>query len=203
MLHILPFLKALLRRWLVLLSCAAFTVLGMYGAWANQNAPWYFKSSLDLAVFLLFVAAFLAWREEYLANIEGPQLLLEWTSREHFHDQITFRNLGPGTAFDIAVGEFSWDDVKWHMPIEVPSVNAGEFRTFDAEFYFEVEPHSSEVGYLRYIFQKVHRKGPLALCVTFENIHKSRFKRQFILSPVRAGRNAEIRSDPGKLEVVR
>lgn len=201
--HILPFLKALFKRWWVLLSCAAFTVLGTYAAEAGKSGTWFFQSSLALAGILLFVACFLVWREQYTANLEGPQLLLEWTSREHSHDQITFRNLGPGTAFNIAVGEFSWPDVKWLRPIELGSINAGDSRTLDAEFYFERGPNHSEVGYLRYIFQKDDREEPLALSVTFENIHKSRFKRQFVLSSVRAGRTAEIRSDPSRLEIVR
>ncbi len=95
------------------MSCAVFTFLGIYGAWAAKNATWYFLSAVGLGLLLLVVAAFLAWREEYLANINGPELLIGWEGREVGYDLVTLRNLGPGVALNVELADFSWGDIAW------------------------------------------------------------------------------------------
>lgn len=46
------------------MSCAAFTVLGMWVLYANKNNVWTLQATFTLAAFCLFWACFLAWRDE-------------------------------------------------------------------------------------------------------------------------------------------
>jgi len=90
---------------------------------------------------LLFVSAYLAWRDEYLTNMAGPEVLLSWESREYGHDLVTLRNLGPGIAINIEVGDFSWSNVTWIRQIEALALESGEIQTFEADFHRQIGPH--------------------------------------------------------------
>jgi hypothetical protein len=61
----LLYLKAVGKHWWALMSCAAFTMLGLYIAHANKGNDWVVKGIFALAGGLLFVACFLAWRDEH------------------------------------------------------------------------------------------------------------------------------------------
>jgi hypothetical protein len=61
----LLFLKAVAKHWWILLSCAAFTILGIYGLYFSKDNDWLVRSSLRLAGFLLLASCFLAWRDEH------------------------------------------------------------------------------------------------------------------------------------------
>lgn len=59
------FLMAVWRFWWSLLSCALFTVLGVYAAYTQKSNTWIVYASLSLAGVCLLLACFLAWREEH------------------------------------------------------------------------------------------------------------------------------------------
>jgi hypothetical protein len=59
------YLKAVVKHWWALMSCALFTLLGLYIAYANKSNDWTVRGILGLAVLLLLVACFLAWRDEH------------------------------------------------------------------------------------------------------------------------------------------
>ena len=47
------------------MSCAVFTILGMWVLYANKTNTWALQATFGLAVFCLFWACFLAWRDKY------------------------------------------------------------------------------------------------------------------------------------------
>jgi hypothetical protein len=59
------FLKAILRYWWALMSCAAFTFLGIWVTFANKGRDWVLWSSLVLGVGVLLFAAYKAWATEH------------------------------------------------------------------------------------------------------------------------------------------
>lgn len=59
------FLKALLGHWWALMSCAAFTFLGVYAAAANKASTWIVAGIGFLAVLFFVVAAFKTWADEH------------------------------------------------------------------------------------------------------------------------------------------
>jgi hypothetical protein len=59
------FAVALFRKWWALMSCAAFTVLGIYAAATNKGNLWVVSGSGVLANLFVFVAAYQTWREEH------------------------------------------------------------------------------------------------------------------------------------------
>jgi hypothetical protein len=58
------FVAALLRYWRALISCVAFTILGVY-ALTNKGNVWLVGGSTFLAAVFFAVAAYHAWRREY------------------------------------------------------------------------------------------------------------------------------------------
>ena len=197
--YVRPFLRALLLHWWVLLSCALFTLLGIFVLGTGRSNLWAFWASLILAVCLLMVAAFFAWKDEYVPNREGPEVLLEWQSQEP-RDMISIRNIGAIAAFNVAVLEFSWSALLWHRRIEFPSIDPQSSRTCEAQFAREVSPNHGEIGYLRHILRLSERPNPLLISVAFANIHGHRFQRAFTLELVQVGQNTEIACRPGRLE---
>jgi hypothetical protein len=184
------------------MSSAFFTVLGIYILGSGKNTGWSFSASIVLAVLLLMVAAFLAWKDEYVPNRHGPEILLEWQSHEHGPDTITIRNVGGTTAFKVAVLEFSWSVLTWHRRIEFPSIDSKDKRSCEAQFQREISPNHGEIGYLRGILVLSDRPTSLSVWVSFENIHNRRFRRSFSLELVQAGQNREILCKPGRLEAI-
>jgi hypothetical protein len=61
---IVRFLNAVGKHWWTLMSCAVFTLLGMWVLYASKNNGWALQATFGLAVFCLFWACFLAWRDE-------------------------------------------------------------------------------------------------------------------------------------------
>ncbi len=66
------FFKALYKHWWALMSCAAFTGIGIYASWSGKGSRWIVDASGVAAVILFVVAAFRAWKDEYLkAELAG------------------------------------------------------------------------------------------------------------------------------------
>lgn len=101
------FVKVLGRHWWALLSCAAFTGIGVYAAWSGKGNHWIVDASGVAALFLLIVAAFLAWNDEHLkAEVhQAPEVMLSYRYEAGLteHEPIRVRNTGGGTAFKVDV----------------------------------------------------------------------------------------------------
>jgi hypothetical protein len=74
---ILVFLKHIMKYWYALMASAVFTFLGIYVAARDRSAQWAFWASIFIALALLLVAAFLAWKEQYLEVLERSSDLQE------------------------------------------------------------------------------------------------------------------------------
>lgn len=76
------FAKALGRHWWALMSSAAFTLLGLYAAIRNEGNLWVVRSTYTFGAAFLLVAAYLAWRDEYVratgleARFDRPKLVI-------------------------------------------------------------------------------------------------------------------------------
>jgi hypothetical protein len=62
---LLLWIKAVARHWWALMSCAIFTLIGVYSAYANMSNDWVVRTTLSAAVLCLFIGCFLAWRDEH------------------------------------------------------------------------------------------------------------------------------------------
>jgi hypothetical protein len=88
------FFKALFKHWWVLMSCAAFTFLGIWTAYASKGREWLLWSSGLLAVVFLAVAAYRTWLTEHRRLLETMnetaetiRSLKEELARKHPHDE--------------------------------------------------------------------------------------------------------------------
>ena len=59
-------IKALWKVWWALMSSAIFTILSVYIAIANKTGSWLLRVTIVLAVIFFVIAAFQAWREQYV-----------------------------------------------------------------------------------------------------------------------------------------
>jgi hypothetical protein len=59
------FVTAIFHDWWALMSCAAFTVVGIWAAYAEKGREWVLWTSFTLAVVFVFVAAYKAWAREH------------------------------------------------------------------------------------------------------------------------------------------
>src|SRR5271165_1247175 len=71
-----PFLKAIFEYWWALMSCAAFTLLGLYVLAAKKSNKWALSATFGAAGLMLLVASFLAWQEQYRASIAAEAAFL-------------------------------------------------------------------------------------------------------------------------------
>jgi len=62
---ILLFTAGFLKRWWALLSCAVFTVIGVYAAATNKANSWVVSTTVVAAVAMFIVASYLTWKEEH------------------------------------------------------------------------------------------------------------------------------------------
>ncbi len=69
------FVESLWKAWWALMSCAAFTILGLFIALENKGSNWIVGGTIVLAVTFFVCASFMAWREQHLALVELQQRL--------------------------------------------------------------------------------------------------------------------------------
>jgi|ERR1700722_9266263 len=67
--------KTVCRHWLALMSCAAFTFLGVYAAATDRTPEWIVHVSFLLALIFVVVAGYRTWRDEHVARIEAENEL--------------------------------------------------------------------------------------------------------------------------------
>lgn len=90
-----PFIKAVGRHWWALMSCAIFTGLGVFIAWANESSAWAVEASLAAAAICVFIACYLAWRDEHKLLIAERAI----NQRPSLHGEITHAFIGPTHPF--------------------------------------------------------------------------------------------------------
>ena len=62
---VILFLKAIFHYWWALMSCAAFTILGIWATYGEKGREWILWTSILLAVAFIFIAAYKAWAKEH------------------------------------------------------------------------------------------------------------------------------------------
>jgi hypothetical protein len=71
------YIKAIGKHWWALMSCAVFTILGLYVAYANKSNHWMVRSIFGASLALLFVASIQAWCDEHKrANSLASELMV-------------------------------------------------------------------------------------------------------------------------------
>src|ERR1700733_190415 len=112
---LLLYLKALWKHWWPLLSCAVFTVIGVYAAATNRSNTWGARVSVGAAFVLLLVASFLAWRDEHVGyesererNKRVPEIAIE-----------VLMLVPRGKAGEIGMDLFMWATLTLKEPREV------------------------------------------------------------------------------------
>jgi hypothetical protein len=70
-----PYVRSLLSYWWALMSCAVFTVLGVFVLAFNKSNQWALWATFGAAVTMLLLASFLAWRDQYRRAEEHLRML--------------------------------------------------------------------------------------------------------------------------------
>jgi hypothetical protein len=86
---VLQFAKLMLKRWWALMSCAAFTFLGIWTAYANKGREWVLWGSFLLGIVFLIVAAYRTWLAEHhelLTKSQAADALIQGLKEEHARD---------------------------------------------------------------------------------------------------------------------
>ena len=88
----LAYLKAVRKHWWPLMSCALFTLLGMWVLYADKSNAWAVRAMFAVAGFCLFWAGYRAWLEERNKRVllEGPVLTLKEKVLRLSHDVLEF-----------------------------------------------------------------------------------------------------------------
>lgn len=191
-----PFCKAVFAYWWMLMGCAAFTIMGIVLLLLQMDARWSVGLPLIFAAAFLFVGCYLAWRKEYLKNIGGVDLQIDWRSLEPasfdtvYPDAIDFHNRGPEYASRIVAGAFSRSDLTWTFGIEIPSLAPDSTRTVEAHFQRNTGARSAEAGYMKAILEA--SAEPITIPVRYSNTRGAMYSRLFTLRLVDVGRTREI-----------
>jgi hypothetical protein len=107
------YLRAVFVHWWVLISCAAFTVIGIVPLVTNKNSHWVLMADM-IAVGLLFVFAnFFAWNDERKAKLKAeenaeknnPKVIADfiWKDGMTLYEPVLLRNAGQETAANVQV----------------------------------------------------------------------------------------------------
>ena len=192
------YVRALSKYWWSLMSSALFTFMAIYVAAAGKSDVWVFWASIAMALSLFFVAGFMAWRKEHSQLISRPIILVDWKYQDGGTDIIKFRNVGNETALNISLGQFSWNALGWHRQILIPSLDPSQTRECEAQFFREISPTLSELGYMKRILELPETPKPLSISISLENLARTKIEGSFVLDLVEVGDKREIRCNPGK-----
>lgn len=135
------FLKALFKHWWAYMSCAVFTVAGIYGAAWNRPNQWIVGCAFSLAGAGILYSAFFAWKDEHsgraialaqLATALGAAIQVQISARldlsaRTYTPTVIFElhNAGKNPAYNIRIGEIEVKTSKIVFDV-VPVLNPGE-----------------------------------------------------------------------------
>jgi hypothetical protein len=74
------FIKAILKRWWAFMSCAVFTFIGLYAAFAGKSNHWVVLVSGIAAIALFTVATYGAWLHEHKRAQDAVEQLNQFTN---------------------------------------------------------------------------------------------------------------------------
>lgn len=78
------FFKALTKHLWALMSCAVFTIIGVFAAATGKSNAWIVSTSLTAAVGLFAVACFLSWKDQYRGRAIAEKKLFDEQPRVMF-----------------------------------------------------------------------------------------------------------------------
>ena len=102
------YFKAVGKHWWALLSCAVFTLMGVYAVATQRTSTWIVWATFFAAFFLLLVAGFLAWKDEHekvvsaqeQVDVGRPKLTIHFPNQLALY-QMRVYNHGQRPAFDV------------------------------------------------------------------------------------------------------
>jgi hypothetical protein len=117
------YLAAVARHFWVLMSSAAFTLVGILSLWQNPGNVWLLWINLLLAVFFLLVASYRTWRDEHDAAVSAapsPTLNLSFKGMSLLHRHIKEERVLH------RVSVFNGGPMAEHVEVTVLSVDRGD-----------------------------------------------------------------------------
>jgi hypothetical protein len=181
-------LLAMLQVWWGWLPSSFLAGVMAYGhnflGW--PTGPKYYVTFLFIG---FLCSSFTAWRKEWIENRNGPEIVISWeASRSHGRASgIRCRNVGKASAFNIVVAGFSWPELSWHMPIQIPAVHpGGEGVWMETQFVEKPASDARDMDFLPLVLRKdiYKNREPLTLNVTFSDVNRTEFRRTFIILPI-------------------
>jgi hypothetical protein len=143
-----PFLKALFRHFWTYMSCAVFTIAGIYAAASNKPNQWIVGCAFSLAGLGILISAFLAWKDEYsgraaaltqLSAALGAAIQVQVSARidlsaKTYTPTLVFElyNAGKNPAYSVRIGETVIKASKIVFGV-LPVLNSGERKEIVAE----------------------------------------------------------------------
>lgn len=190
-------------RWAMASDIAAMLtfIIGMWEHAHSRSLTAFILVCVSVPLF--WMGAYLAWRREYIANREGPEIVLEWETSGRGstrRDLATLKNIGKQTAVCVKIGDFSWPDLIWGRHIEVQTIDAGQKETIEAHFGLE-HLNGLDLGYMDVVLKERNRP-PLTVTVAFLNMNSIEFCRTFLLNKGSDG-GPSIVVTPGALKTRR
>jgi hypothetical protein len=181
------FIKAVAKRFLVLMSCAAFTFVGIFAEATNKSNSWIVGASFILASFMFILAIYQAWRDERIARVRleresGPNILLKFPGEEGaMEETVEFINDGTETAIAVRFQEDPKEQIRLlARPAEIPYVLVNDRESIIVSAWRLIEGGSaSQVWPIRRFVAE--SPDGMRLCVVFQNSAGVTFRRAFTI----------------------
>jgi hypothetical protein len=117
---------------------------------------------------------------------QRPDVVIEWDSGHPWkRDRIRLRNVGKESAFNVAIGKFSWPELSFPTPLEIQAIHPNDPEmTREPQF---IEKRTSDrdvnIGYMGHVLdsRRYRDRAPLRLEITFSDRNRNNFRRTFIL----------------------
>jgi hypothetical protein len=143
------FFKALFKHWWGLMSCAAFTFAAIFAGFAHKTADWVVGVSCGLGLVFFLIAAYLAWRDEYLRAstsekaLEGLKRTIEH-ERAMPHILLEYATIGKQYKYVVA----GLQDINPDLVTEFTVVNCSDVDAF--QLYLDPEVRIGDLDMVLY-----------------------------------------------------
>ncbi len=206
----LQFLKTLLGRWWALMSCAVFTFIGIWAAARGKSNKWIVEISLAATAFLLLVAAYRAWKDEYVQNRNGPRIMMEWISKSSSThtggDNVRLTNCGHSLAANINMEKFSLPEIKLFRFKAVQSLKPGDHVEIPVSLSIERSANDHVLESMsRFLLEHELKKSPASVNVEvcFSDVNQTHFNQTFEFRRQDSKDSEVMVSSIGRLKVTR
>ena len=142
-------IKSIIRHWWALMSCAAFTFLGMWTLYADKNNRWALQATFSLAVLCLFWACYLSWEIEHEALVEyraklearipllGVEvwdvLLIQGPTSVDVFFEASINNATHDTPCTVRAYEAKFESGQEHVTLDGPIYDLGSFNLVELQ----------------------------------------------------------------------